>query len=230
MRVTLCVFAKPARPGMAKTRLIPAVGAEAAAALAFAFLEDTWDAVRSLGWADPVLAVTEEDAPLVALAGAAPVWLQGEGDLGARLERVLRRALDTGRPAIAVGADSPGLPPRLLEKVRVALDHHDAVLAPADDGGFYAIGLRRCPPGALAALPWSAAETFQATAHQLRSLGLALAVTEPWFDVDRQEDLSRLADLLAAGTISAPATRRALAQIDAGRRKPGQAPRRFACE
>jgi uncharacterized protein len=215
-RLPVCVFVKPPRPGTSKTRLIPAVGAHGAVCLAGAFLEDTWSFVRSLRWAHPVLVASDEDDALVALASDAPLWLQGEGDLGARLERVLRRALGIGQAAIAVGADSPGLPRRLMEQMRAALVRHDAVLGPAEDGGFYAVGLRRCPKGVFAGVPWSTGDTFRATVDQMRGLGLNVAVIEPWFDVDRPQDLARLARLLAGGLVSAPATRQTLEELGLG--------------
>lgn len=212
-RTPVCVFVKPPRPGEAKTRLAPAVGAEGAAMLARAFLEDTWRGVLALPWAAPILVVTKEDEALSALAGDAPVWNQGTGDLGARIERVLRRALDLGAAAIAIGADSPGLPRTHMEALRAATADDDAALGPADDGGFFAIGLRRCPEGAFNDLPWSQANTCEATAARLRSLGLRVKVTERWFDVDQPEDLRRLGRLLAAGSVSAPSTRAALADL-----------------
>ena len=206
---TICVFAKPPLPGTAKTRLAASIGEGPAAELAAAFLEDTWSAVGRLEWAQPVLAVTDEAAFRFWPADV-PRWPQGGGDLGLRLERVLGRALERGHPALAVGADTPGLPTRLLEQARAALERADAVLGPAEDGGFYLLGMRVCPAGALAELPWSEPRTFSATLVRLRELGLQVAVLEPWFDVDRLEDLSRLAVLIRAGGVAASATARAL--------------------
>lgn len=217
-RVEVCVFAKPPRAGEAKTRLIPALGAEKAAAAAAAFLADTWEAVSGLPWARPVLATTRvpgaEDAPALGPAAAAfagaDVWLQGEGDLGARMERILARALERSACALALGADSPGLPVERLEEARAALATHDAVLGPAEDGGYYLLGLRRCPPGLLAGLPWSASNTREATHERLVQWGFSVALLPPWFDVDLPEDLERLARLLARGEVHAPHTARAL--------------------
>lgn len=209
---TVCVFAKPPRAGAVKTRLASSIGAEPAAGLASAFLRDTWRSVTRLPWARPVLAATEK-AGFPPLGGRTAVWLQGEGDLGARLERVLRRALTRGWPAIAIGADSPGMPQRLVEGARLALESADAVLGPADDGGFYLLGMRTCPAGGLDRLPWSTAETFRVTHARLRALGLEVAVLEPWFDVDRPQDLARLIALIGFGGLDAPATTQELASL-----------------
>jgi hypothetical protein len=80
------------------------------------------------------------------------------------------------------------------------------VLGPCEDGGFYLIGLRSCPAGLLADLPWSAPSTFQRTIDRLRSAGLSIAVLPPWFDIDTPDDLRRLERLLELGELSAPTT------------------------
>lgn len=200
---TICIFAKTPRPGRVKTRLAPALGEGGACALARAFLADSRAAMGAVPWARTVLAA---DGP-----PAEGEWPQGDGDLGARMERVLRRALGEAPFAIAVGTDSPGLPPSLLEQARAALESADAVVGPATDGGFYLLGLRSCPPGLLADLPWSREDTGRRTLARLRERGLTTAVIDPWFDVDRPEDLARLRALLAAGAVSAPETARLLA-------------------
>jgi uncharacterized protein len=200
----ICIFAKPPVAGQVKTRLAAVLGPERAAALARAFLDDTIAAVRAVPWAQALLAATGP------MESDLPVLLQGEGDLGARIERVLQAALRDAPFAIAIGADAPALPRRFLEAARAALAAVDAVVGPADDGGFYLLGLRACPEGLLAGLPWSSAETFTRTVERLRSRGLRVEVLERWFDVDRAEDLDRLREALRAGEIEAPRTARLL--------------------
>jgi len=208
----LCVFAKPPRAGEAKTRLAPALGAEGAARLARAFIQDTWDLVTQVSWAAPVLA-SPSPWPEGLLPGPVEVWPQGDGDLGARMERVLLRALERYPAAIALGADSPGLSPEHLEAARAGLAHADAVFGPSEDGGFYLLALRRLPVGAFVHLPWSQAETLARTEERLVSLGLTVARVAPFFDVDVPEDLSRLESELASGRLRAPATEAALREL-----------------
>jgi len=83
-------------------------------------------------------------------------------------------------------------------------------VGPCEDGGFYLLGLRRCPPGLLRELPWSAPHTFMQTLSRLRERGLTTTVIAPWFDVDRPADLACLRALIARGELHAPATARAL--------------------
>lgn len=211
-RGTVSIFVKAPRPGRVKTRLAPAVGEGGAAALARAFFADTLAAVRPLTWARAVVAAEGELAELDGLLDGVEVWPQGEGDLGERLECVLGRALETAFYAIALGADTPGLPPRLIEEARaaLALEGADAVIGPCQDGGFYLLGLRCCPEGLLRGIPWSDPETCACTLERFEALGIRTIVLDPWFDVDRPADLERLRGLLDRGEIEAPETRRAI--------------------
>lgn len=211
-RLPICLFAKPPVAGEVKTRLIPALGAEGAARLASAFLEDTWALVSALPWASPVLA-----SPVPWPEGLAPrgarVWLQGGGDLGARMEHILRLALAEGPMAFALGADSPGLPRSFLESAPEALAQVDALFGPSEDGGFYLLGARRMPRGLLANLPWSREDTLLRTEQRLEALGFNTTRIETFFDVDTPEDLARLRAHLRNSEAHAPATRRALEEL-----------------
>ena len=183
-----------------------------AATLASAFLVDMWALLATLRWAGPVIASTD---PLPeGLLPDATVWLQGEGPLDARLERILGRALQTAPAAIALGADSPGLPRALLDLAALHLMRGQPVIGPADDGGFYLLGLPTCPPGLLADIPWSAPDTCAATVARLTARGMPPAVLPPWFDVDRAEDLPRLRAWLTSDPTRAPTTAAALREPD----------------
>lgn len=211
--VPVCIFAKPPRAGLVKTRLASVVGEETAAALAKAFLGDTWDRVSGLGWVRPILATTDVAWGRASGLEAREVWLQGDGDLGARLERVLARALESGAGALALGADSPGLPVRALEQARAVVAGGVAAVGPTDDGGYYLLGLPRCPPGLLADLPWSAPDTRERTIDRLRGSGIRVELLEPWFDIDRPADLVRMRQMLASGHVDAPRTAAVLASF-----------------
>lgn len=212
----ICVFAKPPVPGQVKTRLAARLGDASAAALAGAFLADTWQLATSFIWARAILATTDATWGDRELLGQAEIWLQGEGDLGERMERIARAALARAEYVILIGADSPGLPPRLLEQARSALTQVDAVLGPSDDGGFYLLGLRRCPDGLLRELPWSAPTTLAATRARLEACGLWTGTTDGWFDVDLPEDLERLQSYLDQDLVRAPHTANVLLSLSSG--------------
>src|SRR4029453_5657380 len=98
--------------------------------LSSAFLEDTLASLRRLPHR-VVLASTEPDA-FGELAEER--WIQGEGELGERLERILRQALGQAPWAAAIGADSPGFPLEALEEAEAMLTSVDVALGPADEG------------------------------------------------------------------------------------------------
>ena len=205
-RIPICIFAKPPVPGTVNTRLAPLVGETGAASLAEAFLRDTIALVEEIDWARLVLATTGPIPDTIARPADTPEWPQGEGDLGERVERVLRRALDDAPFAIALGVDSPGLPRAYLEETRDALGSSDTVLGPCEDGGFYTIALRWCPEGLLADIPWSRSRTMACTHQRLRLFGLTTHFAPTWFDVDRPRDLRRLRAEIEAGHAHAPHT------------------------
>lgn len=187
----VCVFAKPPLPDRAKTRLASALGSERAARLANAMFTDVWQSVSQYPGVRPILATTEfRDFPVEISPN--DIWLQGEGDLGVRLERILTRGLLEAPAVIAVGADSPTLTSSHLIQALRALDANDAVIGPCQDGGFYLLGLRRCPPGLFSDILWSSATTCEAVTQRLDDRGLRVAQIETLFDIDVIDDLERL--------------------------------------
>jgi len=224
----MCVFAKPPRPGRAKTRLAAKIGDEAACRLATAFISDFITFCDQFDWGFPILATTDDGMPDGAFPpqaypsdvqpDAVPKWLQPDGDLGAKIEGIVRQGLAQADAVICLGADSPGRPIARLEQTYEALmSGTDVVLGPTEDGGYDILAMRTCPDGLLADLPWSQPTTFEASKRRFEDRGLKVHVLEQWWDVDEVEDLERLRSLLAGeGAARAPATAYALAQADAG--------------
>jgi rSAM/selenodomain-associated transferase 1 len=201
-RSTICIFARPPLPGQTKTRLIPAVGAEGAAKIARALLEDLVE-----------VALQVEDSAVIVSAtqpfqfdgmGSVPLWLQPDGDLGLRIERTLRQALLHSPLAVALGADTPGLSAHRVEKALIELLESDAVLGPAEDGGYYLVGVRRCPDHLFNNIRWSHPETLRDTVAQFQRFGMTHNFVPKWSDLDTPDDLIRICSLLQAGTICAP--------------------------
>ena len=210
----LCVFAKAPVPGHVKTRLAKALGDPAAADLARGLLLDSWETASRVARAHPILVLSGDAASLPALCPAPEIHAQGDGDLGARMQRALSQVLAAGAPwALLVGTDLPGLPGSRLEQAVSALERGAAaVLGPTDDGGFYLVGLSRCPPGLLSELPWSEPSTFQHTRERLREHGLEPELVDSWFDLDEPRDLERARRAIVSGRIHAPHTADALAR------------------
>ncbi len=187
--VAVCVFAKPPQPGACKTRLAAAVGDDAAAEVARAMLLDTWDVVTALEGVTPILATT--DVAFDHGLGPVTAWDQGGGDLGARQVRVLQRALVDHDAALAVGADIGSLTPELLAGAVAQLREHGAVLGPAEDGGYWILGLTRCPDDLLDGVAWSVESTgAEVLARLTARLGVVAIASTAW-DVDELVDLRR---------------------------------------
>ncbi len=194
---SLLLFARAPEPGRVKTRLAPALGAAGAARLYRAFLED---AARVYGppaaWSAVLCADPDPDvAPFPALFPAPwRAFRQQGGDLGERLTAAFREEFSAGAlAAAAVGSDHPALPRRRLEEVFERLSAGvPAVVIPALDGGYCAIGLRREAPlsEAFREIPWSSPDVLAATICRLS--GSAVDVLAPSYDVDRPEDLETL--------------------------------------
>lgn len=208
--LTLAVFAKAPAPGQVKTRLRPASEGEQAARLAAAFVRDTLDKAARLG--PPVTVYHAGDLALLGpLAPPGVLWAaQGGGDLGARMARV-------PAPCLILGADSPHLPVSFLRDALAAIPNHDVVLGPADDGGYFLLGLRAPQPALFEGIAWSTEAVLAQTLAKADALGLSVQQTPPWYDLDTPDDLHRLVRDLGAVPPGAeddcPATRAALKEI-----------------
>lgn len=207
MTAVLLVVAKAPVAGFAKTRLAPAVGARQAARLAAAALLDTVDCVRAVPDVVPVCALTgdleaaERSAELVAALSDYVVIPQRGVDFAERLANAHAdvAAHFPGSPVLQVGMDTPQLRPPLLTGALTQLAECDAVLGPAADGGWWALGLRR-PADAhvLRSVPMSRADTGELTLFALRGLGLRVAHLPVMSDVDTVADAAGVAALIPA--------------------------------
>jgi len=185
-RVPAFVFAKPTVPGVSKTRLAMGTGPELAARLAAAFLLDTFRSLDSVAGLEPVLATTDLGFDFGVSARRVE---QGSGDLGAKLERVLSAGIAEAGAAMAVGADSPGMPMARVRECIDALKTHDAAFVPSEDGGFVVMAVRRLPTGVLSGIGWSSENTRSEVISALTDAGMSVVCVESWFDIDEPEDL-----------------------------------------
>ena len=189
MRPVVMLFAKAPIPESVKTRLIPGIGAELAAALHRAFVSDTLRVLQTLTPECDIELHT--DVPTDAWPECASRKLQCPGDLGRKMLAALEGALCEGRPiAMIAGSDSPTLPAEYLAEM---LDSPaDVCLGPCTDGGYYAIACRRTHPAMFRDVTWSSAQTRSETVAAIERAGLSVALGREWYDVDCAEDLDRL--------------------------------------
>jgi hypothetical protein len=187
LRRQLVIFARAPRLGAVKRRLARDIGDMAAWRFYSAVLRRMAERLgRDPRW-DCRLAVTGGPARWPAHV---PFFDQGRGDLGARMDRVMR-TLPPG-PVVIIGTDIPDIAPRHIAAAFAALGDHEAVFGPADDGGYWLIGLRRRPfrPSLLGPVRWS---TKHALTDTERLLGprVRAARLETLTDVDDAESLAR---------------------------------------
>ena len=196
----IAVLAKAPTAGLAKTRLIPALGEDGAATLQERL---TAHAVATACAAaiGPVTLWATPDASHASF-GALQQWhavslaVQPDGDLGFRMLTALEAA---GCPALVIGTDCPMLTPRHLAVAADALrDGIDAVLIPANDGGYVLIGMQRPEPALFSGIAWSTASVAAETRRRLARLGWSWREPARLWDVDLPEDLDRLPSALRA--------------------------------
>ena len=213
----LAVMARAPGSEMVKSRLHAALGAARATLLYRCFLLDGLEAAAALPGLAPVLAYSPPRA-VRAMAALAPVGMRliaqrGE-DLGARMAHLAARLLADGHgAALLIGSDLPTLPPAYLAEAARVLEEGavDVVLGPAEDGGYYLIGLARPVPALFEGIAWSTAGVLEATRARARALGLREHLLPTWYDVDTPADLDRLRRDLARPGPGARRTRRWLA-------------------
>jgi uncharacterized protein len=195
----LLVLAKAPEPGRVKTRLCPPLAPGEAADLAAAALLDTLAATSAVPGGAVVVALAgrlsaaARGAELRAALRAGLTRSQRGADLGHRIAAAHRdvAGLLPGRPVLQLGMDTPQVGPALLVEAAGPLRRRtaDAVLGPATDGGWWALGLRDPrTAAAIAGVPTSRSDTGERTLHALRGAGLRVALLPELTDVDTAAD------------------------------------------
>ncbi|MCS6896485.1 MAG: TIGR04282 family arsenosugar biosynthesis glycosyltransferase [Nitrospira sp.] len=198
----LVVFAKAPVPGQVKTRLCPPLTEDEAATLHGSFVLDTLERTKA--------AIHRFNLPIDRYLACAPSSThaffkvmgarhdirlidQVGNELGERMAQTFDRLFaERYRSVVLLGTDVPSLPIEEYRQAFVLLESHDLVLGPALDGGYYLLGLKRPAPDLFLDIPWSTDRVLDATEKRARSLGLTLAMTTPWQDIDTISDLSAL--------------------------------------
>ena len=192
----IIVFAKAPRPGLAKTRLIPALGAAGAAALAARMLAHTLDQALASGVGEVELCAAPAPGDAmwqgVELPEGLVLTAQGEGDLGERMARAGQRAGEAGAGVLLIGTDCPALDAACLRRAARALHETEAVIAPTADGGYALLGLRRFDASVFADIAWSTPTVAATTLARLDALGWSCTRLPLVHDIDEPADLVHL--------------------------------------
>jgi rSAM/selenodomain-associated transferase 1 len=192
-RTRVVIFAKAPVPGQAKTRLIPALGEAGAARLAQEMLAATVNEAVASGLDVELCATPAPSAPeWEPFLPGVEVTDQGDGDLGERLARATERVIGARENILLIGTDCPELARERLKAAAEALEHYDAVLHPAHDGGYVLLGLRRFDASIFTGIEWSTSAVSAATEARIEALGWSLHIGETLRDIDEPDDLNHL--------------------------------------
>lgn len=185
----IALFARYPVAGMAKTRLIPALGEQGAADLHRTLVERTIATMRESGLPF-ALHITGAPASDFAewLGDDVELVEQGDGDLGDRLSRV-------SAPAILLGADIPDLEAHHLIAAAKALEEFPVAIGPVNDGGYYCLGFREPVPFLLEDMDWGTDGVAAETMARLKARDIPFCVLDKLRDCDRPEDLENWPDL-----------------------------------
>lgn len=188
MRPTdIAILAKAPVPGFAKTRLIPAIGAHAAAVLQERLTERAVTTARSAALGEVTLWCAPDTRHRSFRDLGVALRQQPEGDLGARM-----LAAFGARPTLVIGTDCPALTAAHLRDAADALAAHDVVLIPAEDGGYVLIGARTAHPGLFTDMTWSVPSVLAETRARIAARGVTSRELPPLWDVDTEDDLTRM--------------------------------------
>jgi len=222
------VMAKTPQPGRSKTRLCPPLLPEQAAALSASFLHDTTSNVAAAARSAPIFPYaayapfgTEAllrphlaEGTELLLADGSPPMPKGVDGFGRCLLHAIQGMLSRGHEAACVlSSDIPTLPTRLLVEAASILlaEGSHAVLGPAEDGGYYLLGLKQAHASLFADIAWSTENVADATRARARQIEVPLIEIDPWYDVDDAPSLGLL--LSEQSGYAAPATNAALDRL-----------------
>ena len=196
MPIRIVIMAKAPTAGFAKTRLIPALGAEGAAQLAKQMLQHTVQ--TAIGAQLGVVEICAAPDPTTAVwrnlnLPSAVAWrAQGDGDLGERMASVTERVILGGEAILLIGTDCPAIDARTLSSAVTALQQHDACLLPTFDGGYALLGLTKFNATLFDNMPWSTSVVAKETLLRTRQLGWKTHVLPTVHDIDEPTDLQYL--------------------------------------
>lgn len=211
----IAVMAKAPRPGRCKTRLVPPLQPEQAAALSAAFLHDVTANIAAASQAAQIHAYVAY-APLGAESlfeghlapGTRLVLADGNQEMPAKVQgfgccllHAVRSLLDQGYgSACVLNSDSPTLPTSILAMTAnlLAQPGDRAVLGPADDGGYYLLGMKQAHAHLFEEIDWSTDRVAAQTILRAKEIGLELVMLPTWYDVDDAAALHRLISSLSA--------------------------------
>ena len=192
----IAVFAKAPVPGTVKTRLLALLGADGAAGLHAGLVRHALStAVQARVGAVELWCAPDDRHPFFercAREFGATLRIQRGADLGERMSRAFDAALEDGAALVLIGSDCPAITVDDLRAAARALSSNDAVLVPAEDGGYVLVGLSTALPAMFERIAWGDATVMSETRARLAAAGARWQELAESWDVDRPEDYARL--------------------------------------
>lgn len=195
--INLVQFAKAPQAGRVKTRMAPVLSERECLQLHRRLTIQVAENVHRAGLCPQELWVSSQPrhdffVQLSARLGI-PVHRQQGADLGERMLAAAETVLARARGVVIIGSDCPFIDTDYLEEALAALDRGaDAVVGPAEDGGYVLLGLRRSHRHLFAGIPWGTGQVWPLTRQRLRDLAWRCHQLAPLPDIDRPEDLALL--------------------------------------
>jgi rSAM/selenodomain-associated transferase 1 len=187
-RPGIAIFARAPVPGSAKTRLIPALGADRAAEIAATLLQLTVARVTEFWPGEVYLYVTPDSAhPLFKQLAAdfhVHLRVQAEGDLGTRMLATLNELIASHGAGAVIGSDVPHCPGHVIERAYELLARGGDVIGPCEDGGYYLIGMQAAPSSLFDGITWGTDTVLRETQRRADAAGIEIEILTTLNDVD----------------------------------------------
>jgi len=219
---TLVIMAKAPRVGSVKTRLAKTLPLPAVTELYRCLLNDTIALAQALDRVDVAVMCPSSDVDDLsrAVTDTVPIVPQTGQGLAAALTCVFTHFTNAGcQRVIAFNSDSPHLPTSILESAFRELETRDLVVGPTHDGGYYLVGAKASHPRLFSNDGMGTANAIEALLTQARALGLSVHLTDPFYDIDVEADLNKLAHELQRLPGKAPRTAKWLSDWVSARRE-----------
>jgi rSAM/selenodomain-associated transferase 1 len=206
---TLVIMAKAPRLGSVKTRLAESLSLQAVTELYRCLLSDTIALAQGLDHVEIAIMCPASDVDELSdsVAKAIRIVPQTGQGLAAGLASVFNHFAASGQQrVIAFNSDSPHLPASVLETAFDVLEARDLVVGPTHDGGYYLVGARASHSDLFASDGMGTANALEALLTRARALKLSVRLADPFYDIDVEGDLTRLAAELRLAPARAPRT------------------------
>ncbi|MFY0624681.1 MAG: TIGR04282 family arsenosugar biosynthesis glycosyltransferase [Reichenbachiella sp.] len=183
----LILFIRNPELGKVKTRLAKTMGDEAALAIYKQLLIHTYQAIKNTK-CDKKIYFSKKIETLEGWNSNYEAEIQIEGDLGEKMFQSIERQLSQYNKVCIIGSDCPELTTSIIDDAFSELDKKDVVIGPANDGGYYLLGLKKLIPSIFKNMHWSSESVFSETNHRLKEENITVGILPELIDVDTEED------------------------------------------